>query len=31
MPKKILEKEINEIKYLKAAGYIDTKDTDKIK
>ena len=28
---KILDKEINQIKQLKTAGYLDTKDQDKIK
>ena len=31
VPKKILEKEINQLKQLKTAGYLDTKDQDKIK
>ena len=29
--KKISDKEINQIKYIKTAGYLDTKDQDKIK
>ena len=31
VPKKIYDKEINQIKYLKPAGYLDTKDKDEIK
>ena len=31
VPKKILHKETIQIKYLKTAGYLDTKDHDKIK
>ena len=31
VPKKILEKDINQIKQLKAARYLDTKDQDQIK
>ena len=31
VPKKILEKQINQIKELKAAGYLDTKYQDQIK
>ena len=31
VPKKIYDKEINQIKYLKTAGYLDTKDKDEIK
>ena len=31
VPIKIIEKEINQIKYLKTVGYLDTKDEDKIK
>ena len=31
VPKKIYDKEINQIKYLKSAGYLDTKDKDEIK
>ena len=29
--KKILDKQVNQIKQLKTAGYLDTKDQDKIK
>ena len=31
VPKKILEKEINQIKQLKTPGYLDTKDQDQLK
>ena len=31
VPKKTLDKAINQIKQLKTAGYLDTKDQDKIK
>ena len=31
MPKKLLDKEINQLKYVKTSGFLDTKDQDKIK